>query len=293
MYKIQNKSIEIQNHKCKNRLLDNYLDWVIYVMLPASIGDVLFPKFAAFSSAYGMRFAYIELNDTQVITDSSTSMTYDVQSNTINIKSETVGIKSKEFSITYNFDNLGTPFGTDNDTFEGLGFGLATVADFLLAYVDISSSQILYNTTSEYGASRVDLVSTNETSISGGYGYLPGETAGELQAITMCYTDNGSDAGKEYLVGDLTFTVVSAGNVSVTGFDDFYYTDDIIYPKTDLYPATDLYPTQNGTQIKSVRFRYLSNGTDATVYETYVAIKDLDVTYNGTDMSISLICERG
>jgi len=300
MYKVENKSIEISNLKTKNRILNNYLDWVIYAMLPSTISNALFPKFTQYGlTAISMERAYVQVNTPQVITDTSTTMAYAKRSlgPIIETISETLGTKSKMFSVAYQFL---TPFGSDGDTLEGLGFGRADnttpyfkVTDFLLAYVDIEPSQIIYNSTHEYGAVRIDEISTDETIITGDYGYLPGQYNGVLQSISMCYTDDGSDPSKEYPVSALTFAVAGVGNVSVTGFDDFYYEDDILYPKTDLYPSTTLYPTQPTSQIRSVRFKYIGNDPSATVYETYIAIKDLDVTYNGTDMSINLVCERG
>jgi hypothetical protein len=297
MYKVQNQSIELSNVKTRNRLLDNYLDWVIYCMLPSSIGDVLFPKFTTFGLAYlPMEYAYLKFYTSQTIADTDTTMSYDVKSDALTVTDITEDIEDgKLLLVNYLFDFTAFEVHGIGLAFTGLGFGRddVTVSDYLFSFVSLVPTDLRYMPGNGYAVVRSDKITTTETVIQGGYGYLPGYRYGQLQSIAMCYTDDGSDTGKEYLVEDLTFAVEDVGNVSVTGFDDFYYTDDFIYPTTDLYPATDLYPTQDSNQIKSVRFTYLGNDDDATVYKTYIAIKDLNVSYSGTDMSINLVCERG
>ncbi len=303
MYKVENKSIEISNIKTKNRLLNNYLDWIIYCMLPSSIGDVLFPKFMTFGiQFYAMETAYIKKNATQVIADSATTMSYTTDEFSNELTTDEV-LTTNGKIVTALFPNVATAF-SNGDTFEGIGFGRANfdpggvpiMTDYLLSFIDVSASQIVYNDTQEYGITRVDEITTDEKIISGDYKYLPGKLLGTLQSISMCYGVEGRDIVKEYLLSDLTFTVVGVGNVSVTGFDDFYYEDNILYPKTTLYPSTILYPTQPYTQIKSVRFKYQVwdyGGANYGICETYINIKDLNISYNNTDMSINLICERG
>lgn len=300
MYKVQNKSIEISNFKGKNRLLNNYLDWIIYSMLPKTIADVLFPKFAAFGiQNYAMEQAYVSIT-TQTILDTATTMTYetDVFSNTLTTD-ETLTTDGKVVTVSYPNVVL-----TNNDPFEGLGFGRAEyssvpaplVDDYLLAFIDVSATQLEYDDTKDYAITRIDEITTDEKIVSGDFSYLPGKLLGRLISIAMCYSDDGTDPVKEYLMSALTFAVAGVGNVSVTGFDDFFYETDVIYPKTTLYPSTTLYPTQPTAQIKSVRFTYDVYdvlGGDYRQCKTYIEIKDLDVSYNGTDMSINLVCERG
>jgi hypothetical protein len=206
--------------------------------------------------------------------------------------------------ITVFYPNT-VPTLVSGDTFEAIGFGRMQydsggvpyqAFDYLLAYMDVSASGMVYSDTQDYGITRVDEITTDEKLVSGDYSYLPGELRGILTSISMCYSDDGTYPYKEYLLSDLTFAVVGVGNVSVTGFDDFFYETGVLYPKTTLYPSTTLYPTQPSAQIKSVRFKYSVwsvGGGNYGICETYIAIKDLNVSYSGTDMSINLVCERG
>jgi len=287
MYKIKNKSIEVLNVKTHNRILDNYLDWVIYSMLPKVIGDVLFPKFAAYGfNILPMEYAYLQFITPQVITDSSTIMLY-LDKSTERKTAEVITPTGKTVDVVYNFT-----FGAnDTYTFEGLGFGRddSIVTDFLLSYIDLAPTEGVFVEGNDYAVVRHDEISTNEHIMSGGAGYLPGVTGGSLESISMCYTVDGTDPVKEYHYSELLFAYVSAGKVAVTGFDDFYIENNTDYPTTD-YPGAD-YPRQSGVKIQSVRFKYVD--VSGNEYVTYVPIEDLDVSYNNTDMSINLVCERG
>jgi hypothetical protein len=242
MYKIENKSIELHQagytHKTKNRILDNYLDYIIYCMLPPSVGSAVFPKFADFGYAYlPLEMAFLKFNTPQTITDTDTTMLYDDYSTLpppSDIK-EVIDGNKKLLSTLYLFSLLSQ---TNGDTFQGLGFGRDDyiVTDFLLSYIDLSVTQQVFNDSYGYAVSRYDEISTDETIITGDAGYLPGYRYGTLESISMCYALNGADPAREYHYSELDFTYVSAGNVSVTGFDDFYIEDEVIYPKTDLYP---------------------------------------------------------
>ncbi len=301
MFKIENKSISLASVKTRNRLLDNYLDWIIYSILPTTIGNTLFPKFIEYGLAYlPMERAYLHFDTPQVITDTSTIMTYLEKSDALAISdiTETIGDKSKLLSINYPFDLSLVGAG---HSFEGLGFGREDdsdvidpkVEDFLLAYVDLGVTGLSTVAGYGYGVIRVDQITTNETSISGGYDYLPGLRYGQLVSISMCFDSDGADPSKEYLMEDLTCSYVSAGNVSVTGFDDFYIEDSVLYPKTTLYPSTTLYPTQIGEKVKSVKFKYAKIDDPLILYETYINIEDLGIAYDETTISINLVCERG
>ena len=59
MFKIENKSIDlifenegkiVKKITLKNRLVDNYLNFILFYMLPRDIGNALFPEFAGETS---------------------------------------------------------------------------------------------------------------------------------------------------------------------------------------------------------------------------------------------------
>jgi len=307
MYKIENKYIDFRKNRTKNRILDNYLDWVIYSMLPASIGNALFPDFNDLLGNqpqseypdYTFLFAYVEMVNTQTITDSSTEMAYDVKSIPLSLSNvvDTLGTAKRTIEATYPFD---WSLFTDGQQFTGLGFGRNDynsdgdfyVNNYLMSFVNLSLTEESYDTDSDFAISRSAEISTNETSISVGYGFLPeSEAPGKLQTIAMCFAANGGGASVEYNLPELSFAYVSAGKVAVTGFHDFYISDSIWFPSEDLYPRITRYPTQEGYQVRSVRFKYIDDL--GNVYITYVNIEDLDTSYNSTEVSINLVCERG
>jgi len=299
MYKIKNKGITIKTskktYKTHNRVLDNYLDWMIYAILPSDIGNTLFPKFSEFGYAYlPLEESYVQVNTTQTIEDTSTTMAFEASSYTLEPSdiTEEVGETSKLITTEYTFLGL----YTTGDKLTGVGFGRehSIVDDYLMSFVDLSPAQLVVSNAVDYSMLRYDEVSTNETPIGGDVGYLPGYRYGQLQSITTCFGLGGNRRHKNYNVADLTFTYVSAGKVAVTGFDNFFLeqSDTLIYPSDTLYPG-DICLTTELEQFKSVIFEYLGNDDDATVYETYINIKDLDISYNDKVMSLNLVAERG
>ena len=325
MISVKNKSIEVigidkfgkekQNIKIKNRLLDNYLNYILYRILPTAIGDVLFPEFASSTddSLIPLWRAYIKYDSPQTITDGSISMSYDEVGGIGNLFAGTS--PGGQFLLTENTDDIGkiltcrygfSPSPSEGSIFYGIGFGRLDSATpsgyWLMAFLDLSVANIAFNSEYTYRIIRHDEFSTNEKLLSGeAMNFLPGyHYNGELSAVTVCYGVNGTIRGKKYDVSDLTFTYISPGNVSVTGFDDFYIENNQIYPSNSMYPSTSTYPKQDAKQIKSVIFEYLITFRFSQLYdpeysmlETYLNINDMAEEYSGTDFSINLLCERG
>lgn len=298
-------------HTLQNRLQDNCLDYAIYSMLGITLGNSVFSQFTETGtfreSAIGMimQNMFIKTNTTQTIVDSDMTMDFDYRSLpyvvdgglTGTLATETVGTGGKSLLVNYAY-TFSIP---DGDQLTGIGFGKIDAADpaygtalgytnYLMSFIDLSAANIesdgLYL---QYV--RVDEITTNETVMNGDNAHhIPGIYNGELQSITTCYDENGTNDDTTYLVGDLTFTKTDVGVVEVTGFDNFV-SAEALYPAENLYPAEDLYPSDYIAHIKSVRFEYLTkyNG----IIETYINMKDLDVAYNNTEFKINLKCERG
>jgi len=197
MYKIKNKGITIKTskktYKTHNRVLDNYLDWMIYAILPSDIGNTLFPKFSEFGYAYlPLEESYVQVNTTQTIEDTSTTMAFEASSYTLEPSdiTEEVGETSKLITTEYTFLGL----YTTGDKLTGVGFGRehSIVDDYLMSFVDLSPAQLVVSNAVDYSMLRYDEISTNETLLSGGdVGYLPGYRYGTLQNITICLGEDG------------------------------------------------------------------------------------------------------
>lgn len=298
VFEIQKKGKTVKTITLKNRLTDLYLDYVLYKMLPSSIGNTLFTEFASPSdlTATFMSYGYLEFTNTQTIDDDDTTMNYDYQSYTLfsSDMDGTIGENNKTLTTTYIF-NLS---GTANDLlYTGIGFGRDALVetDYLFSFIDLSSLGIYSNTDVGVLVTRYDEITSNATTTSGNYLPMDGtgiNFGGTLQKIYICYGLNGTGTRYEYDINDLTLVRGTAGIIDITGFDN-YYNGDGLFPSTTLYPATDLYPEEFG-EFKSVVFEYdITGGATTTQQEVYVNKEDLDVSYNDTQVKIKLKCERG
>lgn len=321
-------------HTLHNRLQDNCLDYAIYSMLGITLGNSIFSQFTetgAFrEEAIGMimQNMYIKTNTTQTISDSNTTMDYDYSSLPYifagegSVGTEVIGTGGKSLQVTY----ANTVIIPDGDQLTGIGFGKVDIADttygaalgytnYLMSFIDLSAANIESDGTG-FQYVRVDEITTNEIVMNGSNAYhIPAITSGELQSITVCKEEDGTDDVKTYVTGDLTFTKITAGEVEVTGFDVYSIPGGAdLVPLTTLYPANDLLPnsaegnlvpddilypgidllpnvgTGAGEKPRSVRFEY---STDYGTVETYLKIKDLDASFNNKEFKIKLKCQRG
>jgi len=301
MIKVKNEKVEIINKNKKitlhNRVTDLYLDYIMWQMLPTSIGDAMYPDFAGQSDSTFAPFSYsyLEFVTTQTIADTDTTMNYDVKSSGLTTADISYSIGDMNKTILYNYDFTLTGI-TDGNKFTGVGFGrdADTESDYLLSFIDLDKCGIKKYDGIGYIINRYDEIYSVQTPMNNADGsYLPTYVNstmehGRLNAISLCYGANGTGSTYRYYYKDLTFTRLSAGIVEVEGFPNFYIgTTD--YPQTD-YPQTD-YPLQEG-KVMSVIFEYILDISGATV-KTYVNIDDLDTTYNDTELKIKLKVERG
>jgi hypothetical protein len=294
IFTIEKNGQVIQKFDIKNRLTNLYLDYVNFRMLPTSITATLYPDFDELDNVVPIfDYAYTKFINTQVITDTSTTMDYDIKSLALMVSDISVitGTNNKTMITNYLID-----FSTvvNGSLFTGMGFGRDDTfeTNYLLAFIDLSLLGLVYDSTLTYGITRVDEIVSNEISTSGDY--LPfssgAEYTGKLNKIKVYYELNGTGNDEEYNVSDLTFTQVSTGIVEITGFTNFYISSTALYPSTTLYPSDTLYPIQLG-QVKSVAFEYIMN--DLSLRTTYLNMELLDITYQDTTFTIKLKCERG
>jgi hypothetical protein len=310
MIRVRNDKVKLQAFKdgklikevtLHNRLTDLYLDYTIYKMIGATLGDALYPECVSVSDLvyFPFSYSYLRWNATQEITDASTTMDYDVISLALaNVDMEMITTQtSKIITTNYIFDLSTMEIGTQ--TFLDIGFGRhPDETAYLFSYISLVDGDIQRATGYSYGWTRYDEITSNEILIdtTANANYLPITTGiedfGILTKISLCFGLNGTGGTYDYNMSDLTLTRGTAGILEVTGFDNFHIENDILYPSTSLYPSESLYPTQDASQFQSVKFTYLmSNEVDTQT--TYINKTDLDVSYEDTEIKIKLKCERG
>lgn len=305
MFKVENKKIIfevrkngkiIKNIELKNRLTNLYLEYILYTMLPATIGDVLFPDMGDTNDGYFPTFttSYLKFDDTQVISDTDTTMDYDERSTVPFFENYELitAEKSKILISKYLFDLSGVDNGS---LFTGIGFGKRDefASAYLFSFIDLSASGIYKTEDISFHIIRYDEVTSNETSLVADY--LPFritafDNTGILNRIILCFGLNGTGDELPYYLNELSFSKTGVAEIEITGFINFLISDVSVYPREDLYPSDTLYPSQFG-QIRSVKFEYVL--TDEDTVTTYVNKNDLDLTYNDTQFKLKLKCERG
>jgi len=303
MLKVKNREIKIVGYKdnkivseqvVKNRLLDNYLDYIIWNMLPTATANAVLAKFTSNTGTFiPMEFSYLAFDTTQTIADGDTTMTYDIQSDSTFYYdvSEVISDNGKSLKVNYFFDTSAIGAGS---SFNGIGFGRddGTPSDYLLAFIDLSLLDIDLVDDVEYRFLRTDEILTNETVMNGDTAeYLAGLRSDKLYSIQFASNLNGEgELSTEYLVDDLTFAYISAGRVEVSDFET-YFVEDSMYPRLDLYPDTDIYP-MSFEKYRSVILKYDGSESGHRI-STYINMIDLDVSYDGDTIKIYLVCERG
>lgn len=298
MFKVENERIELvlsKNGKevkkitFRNTLTDQYLDMVLYYMLPQSIADTLFPDLiidVSTGSPFEMG-AFDFGTPKQNLNTSSTTATYTEINNRDGLGKVVYFNKGKEIISTYNIDT----FNNEELLKYILFFSVKGTEYRLTSFIDVSSFGIYGSENYQLTFNRFDKITSNEIgldNLSSTYDYLPkieynSFAKNTIQKITLCFDNYGVGYQDEYLMSELSFSKISAGVVEITGFTNFYI-GAYDYPQED-YPQED-YPQEQG-KVKSVKFTY-SNAT-----ETYVNIEDLDLTYNNKEIKIRLKCERG
>lgn len=309
--KIFNKDGKLLKEKTfQNRILDYGLDWLTYRYLPASVRDVIYPeeeyRFLIDYYAPTFPFAFIKLNDTQIITDGSTQMDYDLQSDILIpeqliLDATSTNIKTLVTNYVFNFET----FEELEGQIMGIGFGLEFADEtlpYLCAFVDLELAEVFKEQYdgSFYMFSRYDRAESNEISTESTF--LPlraisSDERAEISKITLCTMCDGAGDRFEYLPSDLTWTRLSAGIIEVTGFDNFLVGGDgLIIGETTIIGENTI--IQQRGQIMSVEFEYLltddSTETPQTRYmTTYVNKEELDISYNDTEFKLKLKVERG
>lgn len=283
---------ELKKFTIKNTLTDQFLDMVLYSMLPASIANVLFPDItisALTYSAFSMgAFDFTTPKQSLDITDTTANYTEHFHRTTTEVKYLDNG---KEILSIYNE----TTFSEEDLLQYLIFFSTEGAEERLTSFIDVSSL-LFYgdNADIQFKVTRYDKITSNETPLlplSLAYDFLPRLEDNAFSKVTIsqivtCSQVNGIGNIKSYNITDLSFEKISAGIVEITGFDNYLIEDNILLCATTTICGTGTIITQNAEKIKSVRFVY-SNGT-----QTYVNIEDLDVSYSDKIMKLRLKCER-
>lgn len=302
--KICNEQVKIQQFNngklkkqviLKNMITDLGLDALLYKILPSSLKNTIYPdNFGSFK--LWMNYAYIKFVDTQVITEASTTMEYENETDESGSYQLTSSNNSKILKRSFGFPIQSGGFG--NGLLTGIGFGRSHFSDdFLYAFLDLSHAEITTNQFSQnqFVFTRVDRIESNEIATDSVHLPLYTPTSTEIAEISKITLITENDERYEYEVDDLTWTRESAGVVAITGFENYYCCNEGLFPSEDLYPSETLYPSQDGRYTK-VEFQYKVTNvyTDEIRYTTtYVTMQDLDASYNDTELKIKIKMERG
>lgn len=268
MYRLQNKKIdlifekdgkEVLKKTLTNRLLDNYLDYILFYMLPRTTGNALFPQFTDDESKPNLKmfpWAYVASTSDNTITDASTDMLYEFASQNIRV-TETMGDKSKIITTNYDFGVLDFSFETP---IKSVGFGrpapLIGIDDFLLAFLDVEEQEIAVQPGLSFRMVRVDELITNETAkelyVDGvlqsfvDYRYLPSNSEKrisqtELKKIYLCGEVGLEEICGNYNLGDLSLVRTNEGEITISGLPNYYIEEDFLYPGEDVYPGVQYF----------------------------------------------------
>lgn len=305
---IVNKKIEIAVYKnenlkkrytIKNNLTDAFLKNIMFRQLPTTVANDLYPSLVTYNGNPFQR-GYMDFTDPKLSITKQTEVVDIIYNDTFTNPDATITYSNKGKTIRTVYQ-LVSNFGTSPNTTDKLqylffgiapSFGASTM--FLTSFVDVSGLNIVFGEETKIFLERTDEIESNETGLldlNFSNDYLPirqtstfipptmSNTA-RIDKIALHYSQNGNGVFDLYDYTDLTWELRDNFTVDITGFADFFEGDGL-FPEDDLFPGDDVFPEQPG-KIESVRFIY------NTGVETFVNIKDLDVSYNDRTIKIKM-----
>jgi len=279
----------------KNRILNNALDWLIYKQFPDNKADVLFPKFAIGGTKTNILYqkAYMKFDTTQVITDTSTTMNFDIKDEGTRF-SYLNGVESggdqASISEIYEFEITAAYDGSE---ITSIGFGLldTTYTDYLMAWVDLS----LFNITVLEGfivqVQRKDKFTTLSENDKGSSTYLA-QAKNVIENISFGYRKDFIDV--TYDIQSLTTVVNGIGEVKVTGFG-LFDSNQIggLYPSLTTFPSSTTYPSGFEQYNYCIIDFVTQPDFSPSDFTMFIKIKDLDVSFDNKTIEIKYKYERG
>lgn len=316
-----------QSIKLKNRLTNNFLDFMMYKTLPRD-ENVGFPRVYPFTDIYLFPFlyCYVKLEDEIVLTDSSTTMTYDIKTredlylgNDNNYYESYKSIHNSNGSTENRKYSENITITDNGKKITMLGFGADDVSEtsYLMSFLDVSDFNIYLYTGDRLVISRIDNFKHNyefvqNTSLFNFPIHLL--TEHYLHTDNLYYTavikgikfirENGTFR-YEPIENALLINNTEIGSVQIDANYSYPRFQPIggLFPSNDLYPSNNLYPeyVEYGFTKLGIVFdeQYYDSDdiTTTSTGNTYEIIKDLTTApssiLDGGSMYTILKFERG
>lgn len=289
--KLHNERIDIKvNGKrvksIRNRILNNFLNAMLYNQLDQTNADFLFPNFDS-ASNIDVNHLYLVYDTPITVNDTDTTMTYNQK-----VERDLIGNSPHQITTSSNGSTSLTKFTfqvPSTNQIVGLGFGEddALITDWLLAYVDITALNLFGRDTVDIEVIRFDISSSLMTADELLH-HFANDSFYRMTKIELEY--NGSVIDSK-LVSELTFSLANPGDVLIQGFDNVtVWTGENEYPGLDEYPGTDEYPAQGYVNFDRVRIYYENVSNE---YSGYIDLKDLTFDTSTGVVTINLTMERG
>lgn len=294
-----------------NRVLNNWLNFELWKILPTSIGASVFPEFADITNPTNSfeKNGFFAFGISQTIDDTSTTMQY----------SNSVVQGSSFFSYLFG-DNSGrgssnaiaesmlfettVEAADDGKEFTGFGYGITITGDqgsdnWLMAYLDLEGIGIIVYegwlvqvVRDDYYETKWEIMDAGKTAAYMRY------IGVEIDEISFCYDREGQEIAYTEQIENLTITRLDTGVIEFTGFEPFLASEGFpLFPSDETYPSDTTYPGDISRQYKSCIF-HMAQRTDATSdpygpFDALLRIEDLAFSFDNGEISIRYIYERG
>ena len=301
--KIKNTKLSIlKNGKSvgtiRNRFVNNGLDWCMAKNLNSDLIASVYPKFSSYVNNIRddpFSYTYLKFGTIEDLDDTSTEMAIDQY--LYNNEDFEYNETSRVLIYADPIDNAYA-----GQILSRIGFGIQTsstsVNNFLISYVDVDFLGITFDEGDTIRIIREDKVSTEfEVSTYTSTWGIPWGLQhiyafrGYLESITFKNKDNGQ--GITYPIGNLTISPSTSGQISITGFGDFKYSDDGLFPSEDLYPSESLYPEAYAKYNQMViKYTKQSSSWIGNLTET-IDLNKANISNNGGTITVTYGYERG
>ena len=297
-----------------NRVLNNWLDWQNYKILPLTIGQTLYPEWndiLIYDDETFERFGFFAFDTSQTITDNSTNMIWQLFTAGTSAFGDILGPDKQDrgtktsIAESMLFEQEITS-AYDGSYFTGFGYGLAPklfVGDpfgtdnYLMAYLDLEEFNIqvfegwlLQVVRDDLYENRWDIIDDVTCAHLRFHGV-------EIDTISFATDEDGNEILTTYNIEDLTLTRISAGRLEMSGFDPFLANPTpALFPSSTTYPSNETYPSDKEIQYKSCIFEMIPKTSVSTQFDPFTAkiiIRDLDLSFFEGTTTIDYTYERG
>lgn len=295
---------KVTEYTKENRIVNNFLDWLVYKNLPLVVGDVLFPKFDFIGAAsgvnqtreFGLQSCFLKFDTPDVLNDNSTNMNYDLQSVDNNFFADIVESDSQSIEQERGYE-FTVPLAQAGETLETIGFGISNfdfgggqeyTPDYLFSFIQVGFFGLVFAEGDTIEVIRNDRGKTSNVSNAAVGAYYLVQFNGEMETLSF----NGgvqSIVDKVYNIVDLNYVLNGVGDITISGFDPFEFEESGLFPAIDLFPATDLYP-QSFDKFTNMTVNW--NGISFPDWKTDLPLIDASISNDGGVTTINYSYER-